>query len=379
MTMVLSEEQTLLKDTAREYIQAQCPVDAFRKIRDDETAPGYSPAQWRTMAELGWPGILLPEDCGGMDFGYVGLGGIMEEAGRTLLASPLFATVILGAQCVHKGGNTAQRERILPAVVNGECTLALALDEGAHHAPLQTAMSARADGEQFVLQGTKTFVLDGAIADQLVVVARTAGTPGEEHGLTLFLVDATTAGIARHDLTLMDARSAARLEFVDVCVDRSAVLGQLDQGREILSPVLDAGCILLAAEMLGGIAECFDRTVDYLKEREQFGVKIGSFQALKHRTAKLFAEIELCRAAVQAGLTALDQGSDQVPLLASLAKTRLNDIAKLVTNEAVQMHGGIGVTEELDIGLFLKRARVTAQILGDSSYHSDRFARLSGY
>ncbi|MEE2651997.1 MAG: acyl-CoA dehydrogenase family protein [Pseudomonadota bacterium] len=379
MTMVLSEEQILLKDTAREFIQSQCPVGEFRKLRDAPSGTGYSAAHWRTMVELGWPGILLPEDCGGMDFGYVGLGGIMEEAGRTLLASPLFATVILGAQCVQIGGSRRQRESVLPKVVEGKCTLALALDEGGRHAPLETALSARTDGDGFVLNGRKTFVLDGGSADQLIVVARSAGSPGEEHGLTLFLVDANSAGISRRELTLMDERSAAQIDFSNVRVERSAVLGEVDQGWKVLSPVLDAACILLAAEMLGGISECFDRTVAYLKDREQFGVKIGSFQALKHRAAKLFAEVELCRAAVRAGLVALDRGSDQVPLLASLAKSRLNDIAKLATNEAVQMHGGIGVTDELDIGLFLKRARVTAQTLGDSSYHSDRFARLSGY
>lgn len=391
MTMVLTEAQNLLKDTARDFIQSKAPVAALRQLREYyKDLPegscnaaaielGYSQELWEQMSELGWAGIVIPEAYGGLEFGYQGLGVVLEECGRTLAASPLFATVALGAGCIQEIGSDEQKQTLLPEVAEGRTTLALALEEHPRHTPTRIATCAEATDDGYTLKGFKTFVLDGHCADQLVVVARTSGGIEESEGISLFLVDANAPGVRRSRTAMLDSRNVARIVFDNVRLKSEALIGMEGQGYPALETVLDRARILLAAEMLGGVQECFERTIEYLKEREQFGTKIGSFQALQHRAAKMLTEVELSQAAVMAALSALDENSSNVRLLASLVKARLNDTFELVTNEAVQMHGGMGVTDELDIGLFLKRARVTMQILGDSSYHRDRYATLSGY
>lgn len=379
MGLMLTEEQTLLKTTAQEFIQSNSPVSALRALRDSDDKLGYSRDSWQQMIDLGWSGITFPEQYGGLDFGFVGLGSVMEEAGRSLVASPLFATIALAANVILLGGSESQKQAILPKVIAGEITLALALEESSRHCVDNIQLAAHAVDGGFELKGDKTFVLDGHSADKLLVVARTSGEAGRRDGLSVFLVDSNAKGIECRRTKLVDSRNCANISFNHVRVDAGDLVGELHQGIDCLEPALDRARILLAAEMLGGIQVCFDATVAYLKEREQFGVKIGTFQALKHRASKMFAEIELCKAAVQAALTAIDDTPESVPTLASLVKARVNNVALLVTNEAVQMHGGIGVTDELDIGLYLKRMRVAVQVLGDSHFHTDRFASLNGY
>lgn len=379
MALVLNEEQRLLKDTAREFLRERSPVDALRKLRDQRDVTGYSTELWAQMAELGWAGVTLPEAYGGLEFGYLGLGAVFEEAGRTLTASPLFSSVVLGAAAIELGGDETQKSTWLPLIASGETTFTLAVDESHHHAPERIALEARRDGETFVLNGRKQFVIDGHSAERIVVAARTSADPGSLGGITLFLVDGNADGLSRERLWLADSRGYAHLDFKDVSVGTDAVLGEIDAAGGVLESVLDRGRVVLAAEMLGSSLEAFERTVEYLKEREQFGAKIGSFQGLKHRASHMFTELELSKSVVLDALSAVDEGRDELPQLASLAKARLNDVALLVSNEAIQMHGGIGVTDELDIGFFLKRARTTMQLLGDAGYHRDRYARLSGY
>ena len=379
MALVLNEEQRLLKDTAKEFLASNAPVEALRKLRDDEDAQGYAQALWQQMAELGWASIILPEDFGGLDFGFLGLGVVMEESGRTLTASPLFASAVVGASAVLLGGSSEQKESLLPAIAAGETTLALALEESHHHRPDHISTTATASDGGYLIDGKKTFVLDGHSADKLIVVARSSGEATDREGISLFLVDRDSAGIHCQRTIMADSRNAANISFDKVRVDASALLGEVDQGWQVLEPVLDRGRVALAAEMMGLALEAFERTVAYLKEREQFGVLIGSFQALQHRAAIMQAELELARSVILQALSAVDETPEQLPLLASLAKAKLNDLVLLVTNEAVQMHGGIGVTDELEIGFFLKRARVAMQIFGDAGYHKDRYATLCGY
>ncbi len=379
MALVLNEEQRLLKDTARDFLSENAPVEALRKLRDSKDDTGYSKELWAQMVELGWAGIVLPEAYGGLDFGFLGLGAMIEESGRTLTASPLFSTVVLGASAIALGGSEAQKTALLPAVAGGELTLALALEESNHHDPAGVALSATASGDGYTLNGVKTFVPDGHSADKLVVVARSSGEAGSTGGLSLFLVDADTQGVSISRRIMADSRNAAQIRFDQVSVGADALIGEPDQAWPVLDAVLDRGRICLAAEMLGGALECFERTVEYLKEREQFGVKIGSFQALKHRSAIMFTELEMCKSVVLDALSAIDDNRADLGQLASLAKARLNDVYTLVTNEAVQMHGGIGVTDELEIGFFLKRARMAVQLLGDTGFHRDRYATLCGY
>ena len=379
MALVLNEEQRLLQDTAREFLLSNAPVAALRKLRDAHDPLGYAPDLWQQMSELGWASIILPEAFGGLEFGFLGLGVVMEETGRTLAASPLLASAVVGASAILLGGSSAQKETLLPAIARGKLTTALALEESHHHRPNRISTTLAEQGNDFLLNGRKTFVLDGHSADKLIVVARSSGGENTTEGLTLLLVDRDAPGVAVTRTIMADSRNAANIEFDQVTVASDAILGEIGDGWSLLEPVLDRGRVAVAAEMMGLSLEAFERTVAYLKEREQFGALIGSFQALQHRAAQIQAEIELCRSVLLQTLSAVDDTPEQLPMLASLAKTKLNELVKLVTNEAVQMHGGIGVTEDLEIGFFLKRARVAVQIFGDSGFHKDRYATLCGY
>jgi alkylation response protein AidB-like acyl-CoA dehydrogenase len=379
MALVLNEEQRLLQDTAREFLGSNASVETLRQLRDDRDELGYSSELWQNMAELGWASIILPEQYGGLDFGFLGLGTVLEETGRTLAATPLLSSAVIGASAILLGGNDLQKESLLPEIAAGRLTLALALEESNHHKPTALAMSAVSENDHYLLNGDKLFVVDGHSADKLIVAARTSGAAGVSDGISLFVVNGNAEGITRRRTVMADSRNAANIRFENVQVPAAQLLGEVDAGWAILEPTLDRARVALSAEMLGSAWEAFERTVEYLKERDQFGAKIGSFQALQHRASEMFIELELARSVVLQALSTVDDSPEQLPLLASLAKARLNDVAKLVTNEAVQMHGGIGVTDELEIGFFLKRARVAMQLYGDSGYHRDRYASICGY
>ncbi len=380
MALVLNEEQNLLQQTARSFVQGKAPVEALRKLRDERDETGFSRELWKEMTDLGWAGVAVPEEYGGFELGYVGLGLILEECGRMLTASPLVSTVLLGATAVALGGSEEQKNSILPAIIGGEQILTLALDETPHHAPTKISMTAEKSAEGFVLNGKKEFVMDGHVADKFIVAARTSGKSGEEKGISLFLVDADNPGVAAERLSMVDSRNAAKVTFKNVKVSSGALLGELDKGFPLLEKVMDIGRIGLAAEMLGMAQEAFQRTLEYLKERKQFGVLIGSFQALQHRAVVMFCEIELCKSMVLKALSAIDEKDEKnLPILASATKAKMGETLKLVSNEAIQMFAGIGMTDEHEIGFFLKRARVAQQIFGDQSYHLDRFASLNGY
>ncbi|MCR9183829.1 MAG: acyl-CoA dehydrogenase [Halieaceae bacterium] len=379
MALVLNEEQRLLAETAREFLQKQAPVSALRALRDSRDPLGYDATLWQQMAELGWASVILPEEFGGLDFGFSGLGVVLQESGRTLTASPLFATAVVGASALLLGGSTAQKTEYLPQVAAGELTLALALEESPHHRPQHIATRLETAGDGFALSGEKVFVLDGHSADTLLVVARSSGDPGSRDGLSVVMVPRDTAGVAIERTVMADSRNTANIRFTDVAISGAQVIGTAGEAGTWLEDVLDRGRIALAAEMLGSVEEVFARTVAWLKERVQFGVPIGSFQALQHRAARLQAELELAQSVVLQALSTVDEQPRQLALMASLAKANLNELAKLATNEAVQMHGGIGVTDELEIGFFLKRARTAMQIFGDTGFHKDRYATLCGY
>ncbi len=379
MALVLNEEQRLLQDTARDFLNSQAPVETLRKLRDDSDPLGYAQDLWQQMAEMGWASIILPEAYGGLEFGFLGLGVVLEETGRTLTASPLLASAVVGASAILLAGSEEQKQALLPAIASGELTLALALEESHHHRPAYIATTAQQQGDNFIVNGKKCFVLDGHSADKLIVVARTSGAERDSEGLTLLLVDRESAGISCLRTIMTDSRNAANIEFDNVTVPTGNVIGEIGAGWSTLEPVLDRGRVAISAEMMGYALEAFSRTVEYLKEREQFGALIGSFQALQHRAAHIQSEIELCRSVLLQALSTVDDAPEQLPLMASLAKAKLNELVKLVTNEAVQMHGGIGVTDELEIGFFLKRARVAMQVFGDTGFHKDRYATLCGY
>jgi alkylation response protein AidB-like acyl-CoA dehydrogenase len=378
MPLVLTEEQSQIRDTVREFLAEQAPVAALRRLRDSRDADGYSKDLWKAFAEMGFTGILVPEDHGGLGLGHVEAGVVMEEIGRNLTASPFLSTAVVAASALKRAGAAAQGEW-LPRIAAGEVVATLAVDEGPKHDPARTALKAERSGNGFRLSGRKGFVLDGHVADLLIVAARTGGAPGEAEGLTLFLVDPKAKGLTVERTVMVDAHNAARLELDGVEVDADAVLGEVDGGFPLLEGVLNAGRACVAAEITGVGDEAFGRTVSYLKERKQFGRLIGEFQALQHRAARLYTELEIAKAAVLKSLQLLDESSEQAAAVVAVAKAKAGSVAQLAVQEAVQMHGGIGMTDEVDIGLFMKRARVAQELWGDSNFHADRLARLNGY
>lgn len=379
MPLVLTEEQEMLKESARGFLDEKAPVSALRKLRDTNDPDGFDRGLWKEMAEMGWAGILVDEAHGGADFGFVGAGVLAEEMGRTLTASPFLSTSILAATALKKLGTAAQQQANLPKIAAGEALYALAVDEARKHGPAKIAMAAEKHGNGFKLSGGKTFVADGHVADKIIVAARSAGSAGETDGLTLFLVDAKAKGISIERTAMVDSRNAARIRFDGVEATGDDVLGEVDGGYMALEGVLNAGRAGLAAEMSGSAQQAFTMTVNYLKERKQFGTEIGRFQALQHRAAHLYSEIELVKSAVLKALQELDDNYGMAGPVCSLAKAKAGEVAKLASQEAVQMHGGIGMTDEYDIGFYMKRIRVAQEMFGDGSFHADRLAQLRGY
>ena len=382
MTMLLNEEQGMLRDSAREFLQAQSPVALQRRLRDERVALGFDAALWRQAVDLGWTAAVFPEAQGGLAAGYAGLGAVFEQIGRQLAALPLLSSVVLGGELLLAAGDAAQQQRWLPGVLDGGGRFALALDEQrGRHAPHEIRCAARREAGGWVLDGDKWFVADGIGARWLIVAAREQDEDGgadQGLGLGLFVVDAESPGVALTPLRLADSRNHARVQLAGVRVAEGMCLAAADAATA-LDAALDRARVLLAAESLGLLRQVFEGTVAYLKERVQFDVVIGSFQALQHRVARLFAELELLESAVRGALAAIDAGSPELPLLASLAKARASDLCEKLCNEAIQLHGGIGVTDEFDLGLFVKRARVLQHTLGDGHFHRDRYARLKGF
>lgn len=377
--LVLNEDQVLLRDSAKGFLADRAPVAAFRKLRESRKPEGFERALWADMAEMGWPGILVPEAFGGLGFGFVGAGLICEEMGRNLTAAPFLSTAMMAATALARAGTEAQKHRWLPAIAAGEAVIAPAIDETRHHDPAGTALQATKSGNGFSLSGAKTFVIDAPAADALIVAARTAGSPGEIAGITLFLLDAKAKGIRVEPGIMVDSRAAARVIFENVEATGADILGETDHGHGLLEIMLGAGRAGLAAELSGIATETFERTVAYLRERKQFGRTIGSFQALQHRAAHLFCEVEVARSAVLAALQKLDAEPDKAGFAVSLAKAKAAQAARLAGLEGIQMHGGIGMTDDFDIGLFVKRMQVAGELFGNADFHADRVALARGF
>jgi len=379
MALVLTEEQSMLRDSARGLISDKAPVAHLRKLRDSHDATGFSRELWKTFAEMGFAGLLVPEDFGGSGLGYVEAGVMMEEIGRTLMPSPFLSTSVVAATALSRGGSAAQKSEHLAKIAAGDLIATLAVDEGAKHRPLKTAMQATRAGNGFRLKGAKALVVDGHVADLLVVAARSAGKAGERDGLTLFLINPKARGVAIERTAMVDAHNAARIVFDDVEVTADHVLGEVDQGGALLDGVLNAGRAAVASELVGLGEEAFTRTVAYIKERKQFGKLIGEFQALQHRAAHLYTEIEMAKAAAMKAQQALDADFMRADAAVAVAKAKAGSAATLAVQEAVQMHGGVGMTDAFDIGFFMKRARVCQELFGDFAFHAERLAEMKGY
>jgi alkylation response protein AidB-like acyl-CoA dehydrogenase len=369
--LYLTDDQVMLRDTARDFMAEQGAIAGqLRPLRDSDSADGFDRSLWKQAAELGLTGILVDEGDGGLGLGHVEAGIVLEEIGRNLTPSPFLITAVAMVEALR---GSPLRTRWLPGILAGDTVGALAIDEGPKHRPEAVAMKAERSGNGFRLTGRKQFVVQGASADLFIVAARTA------EGLTLFAVEKDANGLEVDRIRLADSSIGARLDFADVEVDADAVIGEVGQGGEVLTRVLNAGRAGAASEMVGLGSAAMAMTVGYLRQRKQFGRLIGEFQALQHRASHLYSELEIARAAALKAQQLLDEGSDEAEAMVSVAKAKAGRVSTLAVQEGVQMHGGIGMTDEYDIGLYMKRDRVLNELFGDPNFHADKLARMRGY
>ncbi|MBS0481971.1 MAG: acyl-CoA dehydrogenase family protein [Proteobacteria bacterium] len=379
MPLYHTEDQAMLADTARGFLADEGTIaKQLRHFRDISCKDGFGHALWKQFAELGLTGILVPEADGGLGMGNVEAGIVLEEIGRNLTPSPFLTSAVVAATALGAASDEL-RGRYLPGLLTGDSVFAVAIDEQRKHRPERITTRAERHGNGFRLNGAKTFVIQGASADMIVVAARTAGSDEDAEGITLFAVPRDSAGLNQDAVRLVDSSMATHLKLDNVELTADAVIGEVDGGRPLLDKVLNAGRVGAAAESVGVAAGAFAMTTDYLKQRKQFGKLIGEFQALQHRAAHLYSEIEIARAATIKAQQLLDAGSEKAPLMVAVAKAKAGQAAGLAVKEGVQMHGGIGMTDEYDIGLFMKRDRALAEFMGDAYYHANRVAQLSGY
>ncbi|MEE4288245.1 MAG: acyl-CoA dehydrogenase family protein [Erythrobacter sp.] len=380
MPLYHTEDQAMLADTASGFMAEEGNIaKQLRHWRDRNCKDGFGHGLWKQMAEMGFTGMLLDEEDGGLGLGHVEAGIVLEEIGRNLTPSPFLTSSVLAATALRHG-SAEMKERYLPGLVEGDAVFAVAIDETAKHRPDRIACRAEKSGNGFKLTGSKSFVIHGASADMIVVAARTSGSDEDADGITLFAVPNNAAGMTHDPVRLVDSSVATHTKFDGVELDGGAVIGEVDGGREVLNAVLTAGRIGAAAEGVGVARGAMDLTIDYLKQRKQFGRAIGEFQALQHRASHLYSEVEMARAVVLKAQQLLDAGGGEgAELMSSVAKAKVARSARLAVQEGVQMHGGIGMTDEYDIGLYMKRDRALAEFLGDAYFHANRVAQLSGY
>ena len=374
MALILTDDQTQLRDSARDFLSEQSPVKALRQLRDSADADGFSRPLWGQFAEMGYTGVLVPESHGGLGLGHVEAGVVMDQIGRQLCASPLLASGIVAVTALKLGGSAAQQSAWLPKLASAQAIATLAIDEGGKHRPQRLATTARADGEGWVIDGAKALVLDGHVADLLIVAARVG-----DAGTGLFLVDTSAAGVTVERTVMVDAHNAARVRLQGVRVGADAILGTPETGAATLAATLDAGRCAAAAELMGLADEVFARTLDYIRQRKQFGRLIGEFQGLQHRASALYADLEISRAALIKAQQKLDADITTAGKAVAVAKARAGRTATTAVQEGVQMHGGMGMTDAFDIGFFMKRARVLNELWGDQHFHQDAFASHVGY
>ena len=365
---VWTEEQVMIRDMAAGFLEEKAPVSALRAVRDEGAALGYDKGLMGEMAGMGWFGMLIGEEAGGVDMGAMAAGLVAEEMGRRLTASPFLSSGVLAAAALRAAGETDWAAKL----ASGEAVVAFAADEYGKHEAGPITTRAEASGNGFVLNGAKRFVSDAVGSDRVIVPAMT------DEGLGLFLVDPAQEGVTTRAFATVDSRNAADLTFEGVQLDGAARIASGEGAEAAMASALRTGRSVAAAELCGVAKEAAERTLAYLKERKQFGITIASFQALQHRAADLYTQIQTTEAVIAAALAAIDAGDADAERLSRVAKAKANKTASLAVREAVQMHGGIGMTDALDIGLFMKKARAAIEYLGDSACHADWLLREAG-
>ncbi|MDD9939719.1 MAG: acyl-CoA/acyl-ACP dehydrogenase [Myxococcales bacterium] len=371
MDFTLSDEQKMLVNNVENFVKKDSPISRFRAMRDSET--GFSEEVWQHMAELGWLGLPIPEAAQGLGLPFIDTALVLEQLGKTLVPEPFVPSVVLGGMAIAKTGSSEQQARFLGPMMEGSSKLALAYAEAAsRYLPNYVETTAQRGPDGYLLEGRKLWVLSGDSADTLVVSARTGGKPGDAEGVSLFVVDANQKDVTRTSLKTIDGRRAAHVELAGA---QGELLGNEGAALPVLEEVLDLGAAAACAEGAGLLQAVFTMTRDYLEERQQFGSRIGAFQALQHRCVDMFVELELCKSAMLlAALRAESEDISERKRSISVAKSQLAMGGHFVTRQAIQLHGGIGVTDEHDVGLYFKRLNALSVEFGDEAYHLGRLA-----
>lgn len=378
MNFAFSEDQEMIRKSAADFVKGQSSIERIRHLLHDPM--GYSPELFKQMADSGWLGTVVPEDFGGIGLGYVDLVCIQEELGRGLIPEPLLTSGVLGSNCILHGCVDAQKQELLPRVVAGELKLTVGAYESSNRYDLaQVGTTARKDGGDYVLNGTKCFVPDAASVDRIIISARTSGAVGAAEGITLFMIEPKGPGVTLEPVIAVDRRPRAHVVLKNAKVSASAIIGTEGNGFEALDAAVDRATVALCAEMVGGMEQALNISVAYSKERVQFGVPIGSFQALKHKAADMYVAIEIAKSATYYAAMALDDNMKDVKAAISTAKALCSDAYLKVGKDAIQILGGIGFTDEADVHLYYKRALASNVTFGDADYHRDRYAALKGF
>ena len=370
-----SEEQEMLRRSAREFLENECPRTHVREMMED--AKGYSPELYRKMAELGWMGLIFPEDCDGMGAGFVDLSVLLEEMGRALLPGPFFASVVLGGLTIANEGTDAQKRRLLPPIANGEAQMTLAyLEASAREDAEGVTLAAKRDGDAFYLTGQKMFVPDAHVSDHMLVAARTANGATPEQGVTMFVVDSRAPGVSITPLRVTDGSKLCDVKFENVRLPVEDLVGVVNEGWPLLNRARVLGMAGLCSSMVGGAQMVMEMSVQYAKDRVQFGRPIGSFQVIKHKCADLLVAVESAKSVAGYAAWAVDHDTKDAPLAASMAKAWCSDAYRFVTREAIQIHGGIGFTWDHDLHLYFKTAKKDEVLFGDADYHRELVAQM---
>ena len=373
MDFSLSEEQVLLRDSVEKYVSENCGVDRHRALAGSEL--GFDPEAWQQFAELGWLALPFTEEQGGFDGGATELMVVCEALGGALVREPYLATLVTCGGFLRQGGSAVQQSTYVPGIIDGSAQWAFAFAEQQSGYDLANVRT-RVDGKH-VLDGEKLAVLNGHCADHLIVSARTSGADADRDGITLFIVDANARGVTRRPFVAVDGSRAADIRFDAVQLGPESVLGQVDRAHALMEAVIDRAIVSIGAEALGAMQALLDATVEYTKTREQFGQPIGKFQALQHRMADMFLKVQETRSLLLHAAIRVDENSDEAASACAALKVKLCEAGRYVMQEAVQLHGGIGMTDELVVGHHYKRLMLLSKLYGDEAYYLRRFAALS--
>lgn len=376
MDFSLSEEQVLLRDSVDKYVREHCGVERHRALC--RTEQGFDPAAWQQFADLGWLSVPFSEELGGIGGGATDLMVVAEALGKGLVREPFLSTVVTCGGFLQRGGNGEQQQQYIPSIIDGSAQWAFAFAEqnsGYDLAKVDT--TARREGDGYLLDGNKLAVLNAHCADHLVVSARTSGSAGDDAGITLFLVDANAAGVSRSNFVAVDGSRGAHIELDSVLLGADKVLGEVGQGLALMGAVIDSAIVALGGEALGSMQALLDATVEYTKTRQQFGQPISKFQALQHRMAEMYMKVEETRSLLLNAAIQLDEGSSESAAACAALKVKVSEAGRFVAQQAVQLHGGIGMTDELSVGHHYKRLMILAKLYGDEAWYLQKFTDMA--